>query len=380
MAISLREITKEDSALLLKWANDETVRRNSFHTEQIGEAEHEAWFAKKLADPDCYIYIAEEDGRPVGQIRADIEDGVAEIDYSVDAAERGKGYGSALLSAIERALPAGKITKWSAKVKPENTASLRAFARRGYVVTDKTDAFRELEKTPAKRRIVICTAKSWNVKNAKKLKAYYGDAIDITIWTEKKDLTAENLKEIDPEYVFFPHWSYIIPESVYGAFPCIVFHMTDLPFGRGGSPLQNLIVRGIKETKISAIRVNAGLDTGDIYGKQPLELSGTAGEILRRTSDIIFTKMIPWMILERPAAVPQQGEPVTFKRRKPEDGELKPDMTPETIYDYIRMLDGEGYPNAFMRFGDYVMTFDKAALEGGEVTARVRIRKAEETE
>jgi len=44
--------------------------------------------------------------------------------------------------------------------------------------------------------------------------------------------------------------------------------MTDLPFGRGGSPLQNLIERGIKKTKISAIKVDGGIDTGDIFFKR----------------------------------------------------------------------------------------------------------------
>ena len=45
--------------------------------------------------------------------------------------------------------------------------------------------------------------------------------------------------------------------------------MTDLPFGRGGSPLQNLIVRGYKSTKLTAIKVQSGIDTGDIYLKKP---------------------------------------------------------------------------------------------------------------
>ena len=44
--------------------------------------------------------------------------------------------------------------------------------------------------------------------------------------------------------------------------------MTDLPFGRGGSPLQNLIVRGFEETMTSAIKVTKGIDTGDIYLKE----------------------------------------------------------------------------------------------------------------
>lgn len=51
-------------------------------------------------------------------------------------------------------------------------------------------------------------------------------------------------------------------------------------------------------------------------------------------------------------------------------------MDEKTIYDYIRMLDGEGYPNAFIRMGDYELCFYDAEYDGqGEVTARVRFRK-----
>ncbi len=75
--------------------------------------------------------------------------------------------------------------------------------------------------------------------------------------------------------------------------------MTDLPFGRGGSPLQNLIERGIENTKISAIKVDDGIDTGDIYFKESLNLNGTADEIFIRASQIIFNKMIPKIINEK---------------------------------------------------------------------------------
>ena len=46
--------------------------------------------------------------------------------------------------------------------------------------------------------------------------------------------------------------------------------MTDLPYGRGGSPLQNLIARGFLETKISAILVEKQLDAGPVYLKMEL--------------------------------------------------------------------------------------------------------------
>ena len=44
--------------------------------------------------------------------------------------------------------------------------------------------------------------------------------------------------------------------------------MTDLPYGRGGSPLQNLIINGHKETMMSALRCVQELDAGPIYLKK----------------------------------------------------------------------------------------------------------------
>lgn len=65
----------------------------------------------------------------------------------------------------------------------------------------------------------------------------------------------------------------MLPKEIYESFECVVFHMTDLSLGKGGSPLQNLLVRGIYQTKISAIKVSAGMDTGDVYFKENLDIS-----------------------------------------------------------------------------------------------------------
>lgn len=112
-------------------------------------------------------------------------------------------------------------------------------------------------------------------------------------------MTESFLKIEAPDLVLFPHWSWIIPASVYENFKCVVFHMTDLPFGRGGSPLQNLIVRGIYQTKIAAIKVSKGMDTGDVYLKEDLDIGfGNADEILIRASNVIFKMMIPRFLIE----------------------------------------------------------------------------------
>ena len=54
-------------------------------------------------------------------------------------------------------------------------------------------------------------------------------------------------------------------------------------------------------------------------------------------------------------------------------------MEPEKIYDYIRMLDAEGYPRAFIEFGEYRLSFECARLttDGEEVEAKVVFRKKE---
>ena len=121
---------------------------------------------------------------------------------------------------------------------------------------------------------VVCGSKSWN-----------RDLFDAELsklsgeWhflDSKESLTLEFLESIRPRYVFFLHWSWIVPEKIVQEFECVNFHMTDLPYGRGGSPLQNLILRGHTETKLTAHRMVKELDAGPVYGKEPMELSGSA--------------------------------------------------------------------------------------------------------
>ena len=114
-------------------------------------------------------------------------------------------------------------------------------------------------------KFLLLSEKSWHDELYEKLKQRPDEK-----WSRianKKDFRIEFLDELNPSKIFIPHWSYIIPKSIHNKYECILFHMTDLPFGRGGSPLQNLIVRGHKDTKISAIQVKDGIDTGDIYLK-----------------------------------------------------------------------------------------------------------------
>ena len=150
--------------------------------------------------------------------------------------------------------------------------------------------------------------------------------------------------------------------------------MTDVPYGRGGSPLQNLIVRGHKDTMLSALRMVGEMDAGPVYTKRPLSLEGTAHEIYLRAGELSF-EIIQWMIKEQPHPIPQEGEPVIFKRRKPEQSRLPMSGEMTELYDHIRMLDAPTYPPAFIEHGEFVIEFTGAKNQDDELSANVRIHK-----
>ena len=190
---------------------------------------------------------------------------------------------------------------------------------------------------------------------------------------KKESFNYSTLKKIKPSKIFIPHWSYIISENIYTDFECIVFHMTDLPYGRGGSPLQNLIVRGHTETKISALKVIEKLDAGEIYLKKNLSLEGTAQEIFVRSSQVI-EEMIISIINDKITPKPQKGKETVFKRRKPSDGNIQNLESSNKIYDYIRMLDADTYPPAFLETKYFKFEFTKANLQSDQtIIANVRI-------
>jgi methionyl-tRNA formyltransferase len=192
--------------------------------------------------------------------------------------------------------------------------------------------------------------------------------------TAPADLAAACAATPKPRMVFLPHWSWKIPETIIEHQNCVIFHMTDLPYGRGGSPLQHLILRGHRKTVLTALRASAGLDEGPVYLKRPLSLAGSAQEIFERASEIIMT-MIATILRERPTPVPQSGEATRFARRRPEESVLPQTGEAGAIHDFIRMLDADGYPHAFVEHGALRIELRDAQCADGAVTATARITR-----
>ena len=225
--------------------------------------------------------------------------------------------------------------------------------------------------------IVIATIKEWNIENYFKLKEKYGHEFNFHLISNSEALTEEFIQKINPNYIFFLHWSWIIPKNIYNNFNCVLFHMTDLPYGRGGSPLQNLIMNKVYKTKISAIKVSENIDSGDIYLKESLDIStGSAQDIFKRSSQITFEKMIPEFLSSKLSAKEQSGEIVTFKRRTPEQSSIKTvkDLSLTSLYDFIRMLDGEGYPKAYIEIENIKIEFSQADKTDTQLRGKFEVK------
>jgi len=223
------------------------------------------------------------------------------------------------------------------------------------------------------KSIVIATTKSWNISNFNSWVAPKG--FKKYLITSPKKLTLKYLRKLNPDFIFFPHWSWMIPKKIYDKFECIVFHSANLPFGRGGSPIQNHIIRGIYDIKVCALKVVADVDAGPVYMRKPVNIkTGSAEEVLKKISAISF-KMIDKIIKHKPTPKPQCGKIVIWKRRKPEESRIKDILSGRKLYDFIRMLDAESYPKAFVDWKGWRYEFSDAIINKGMVVAKVSAKK-----
>jgi methionyl-tRNA formyltransferase len=232
------------------------------------------------------------------------------------------------------------------------------------------------EKIMSSKTYIVLGCKPWcREAFEKKISKYPGKW---HYFEKKEELSLEKLSVIKPEYLFFLHWSWLVPEKITEQYNCVCFHMADVPYGRGGSPLQNLIVRGHKDTKLTALRMVKELDAGPVYMKKSMGLEGSAGEIYVR-ANFLAAGMIKEIIEKNPNPQEQNGEAVIFERRRPEEGRI-PEKSEniEKLYDFIRMLDADSYPKAFLEYGNIRIEFNGAELaEDGELKAGVVIRKTD---
>lgn len=134
----------------------------------------------------------------------------------------------------------------------------------------------------------------------------------------------------------------------------IVIHGSDLPSGRGFSPLSWQILQNPREVTFTLFEAAEEVDAGDYYLKRSLSLDGT--ELFhewRAKSGALIAEMA-LEFLERHTELPpiaQEGEATTYRRRKEEDDEVLPEESLAQIFDKLRICDPDSYPVWFSHRG-----------------------------
>ena len=103
----------------------------------------------------------------------------------------------------------------------------------------------------------------------------------------KDEAVAAQIKELKPDFIVVAAYGKILPQSVLDIAPCINLHASILPKYRGASPIQSAILAGEKQTGVTAMLMDAGLDTGDMldFAYTPCE-GKTAAQLFSELGDL----------------------------------------------------------------------------------------------
>lgn len=160
------------------------------------------------------------------------------------------------------------------------------------------------------------------------------------------DAALSQFTSYKPDLVVVVAYGKILPKSVLEVpgFGCVNIHPSLLPKFRGPSPIQNALLLGEKETGVSIMLMDEGMDTGDILIQkslaiQPLE---TAEELSARLSQLaaplLDTALLGW--IERTAQPkPQDSSQATLCQLiEREDGHIVWTDDAESIFNRFRAL------------------------------------------
>jgi methionyl-tRNA formyltransferase len=130
----------------------------------------------------------------------------------------------------------------------------------------------------------------------------------------------------------------------------LVIHASDLPKGRGWSPLSWLILQGENRIPVCMLEAIDALDAGPIVYKDWLRFEGhELNSEMRDALGLAHLNLCQRFLEEElpPPSVPQKGDVTFFGRRRPADSKLDVGKTIQEQFNLLRIVDNERYPAFF---------------------------------
>ena len=160
-----------------------------------------------------------------------------------------------------------------------------------------------------------------------------------------EESTAE-LKKLKPDLIIVAAYGKIIPQAILDipGFGCINVHASLLPKYRGPSPIQNALMNGEKETGITIMLMDKGVDTGDILSQEAIDIEPNDNNdtLLDRLSVVganLLIKTLPLWIERRIQPKPQENSSATICQLiERNDGHINWTDDAEEIFNRYRAL------------------------------------------
>lgn len=163
----------------------------------------------------------------------------------------------------------------------------------------------------------------------------------------------QELRALQPDLIAVAAYGQILPQSVLDLprFGCLNVHTSLLPKYRGAAPIQWAILNGDAETGVTIMKMNAGLDTGDILTQattpiRPEDNSETLHDRLARMGADLLVRTIPDYVAGKLPLQPQSAEGVSYAAKiKKQDGHIDWTQPARAIWNRVRGL--APWPGAF---------------------------------
>jgi len=198
---------------------------------------------------------------------------------------------------------------------------------------------------------ILTTKNSWLYKNKKNnvLKIFKKFSKDVSIITNFKDI-----KKSTKICLILSYFKIIPPKFLKICKFNLVVHESDLPKGKGFSPLTHQILKG--KTKITTTLFNASkkLDTGNFYFKKQFYFNKNL--LFDEIKNLQFNNAMQMCVqfikkykkYKKIRMFKQNGKSTFYHRRNPEDSKININKSLIKQFNLLRVCDNENYPAFFI--------------------------------
>lgn len=178
----------------------------------------------------------------------------------------------------------------------------------------------------------------------------------------------QKVRDLNPEVIVVAAFGQILPKELLDIPPygCINVHASLLPKYRGAAPIQAAIIDGEKETGVTIMYMDVGLDTGDMILQEKIKISEeeTGGSLHDKLATLGAKLLVKALAkLEDGTAIrtPQDNDQATYvKMLDKEMGNIDFSMPAEQIERLIRGLNP--WPSAYTKINGKTLKLWKAKI------------------